>query len=118
MDTQERMKVMKKKRQTYLGMYQNGELGVAAQIHVWHDEQNLTVEYLQYFDMLSFVAMGHVPSFEPINVESTCDICLNDLPQPYDSYKLHYTYMTIAGDFVKAERARDRRKRFGKDATR
>ena len=107
---------MNKKRYTYLGLYENGELSTVAQIHAWHDNKNLTVEYLPYLDMLTFVSLGWTPSFEPINVESTHDICLDDLPEPYDGYKLHYTFITIAGEFVAAEREWERKRHTMKGA--
>ncbi len=95
---------MKKAKPTYLALYQRGQQDICAQIHRWHDDKHLTVEYLDYFDIISFISMGAEPAFEPICVEKTHDIDLENLPVGYDDFKLHYTWLTIARDFVAEEK--------------
>lgn len=96
------------KKHTYLGLYTDGQLNTSAQIHHWHDDKHLTVEYLDYISMTVWVSTGREPSFTPIEPEATHDIDLDDLPDGYDSYKLHYTWLTIARDFIKGEKAYQR----------
>ena len=88
----------------YIGLCKDGYMDICAQIHCWHDSKHLTVEYLPYLDMAVWISMGQEPSFTPIEVLNTLDIDLDALPEGYDSCALHYTWLTVARDFLEAER--------------
>ena len=89
--------------QKYLALYSNGDLNTCAQIHAWHDAAHCTVEYLPYYSMFVWVSVGIEPGLEPINPKECYDIDLDNLPDGYDDYKLHHTWLTVAGDFARAE---------------
>ena len=106
-----------KSKHTYLVVYENigdGEAGIfngCAQIHHWHDDQNITIEWLPYFDMIVYASTGNTPSFEPIDIKNVADINLSEMEEEYE---LHYTFLTVLRDFVKSEKVRDRRENANK----
>ena len=90
-------------KQQYIGFYEDGQLDKSAIIHEWHDNENITLEYITYLDMIYFASPGLSPSLEKdcINPEYCEDVNLSDCK---GSFKLHYTFFTLIGDFIKAER--------------
>ena len=92
-------------KQQFITIYnEDGSIKNIAIIHKWHDENNLTGEYLEYFDMLHFAAAGKQPSTEKEHtlVENCDDIKLDQCGR----YKLHFTFYTVMSEFIKSEKAK------------
>lgn len=92
-------------KQKFISIYkEDGSIKNLAIIHEWHDEKKLTVEYLEYFDMLQFAAAGKGPATEKehILVENCEDINLDKCGE----YKLHFTFHTVMGEFIRAQKSK------------
>ncbi len=96
-------------KQQYIGFYEYGKLDRSAIIHEWHDNENITIEYISYFDMIYFATSGSSPSLaaENINPEQCQDVNLSECKE---DFKLHFTFLTIMGDFIRAERDYEKKK--------
>ena len=94
----------------YIGLYNSEDdpfLNMVGQIH--EKRQNtLVVEWIDYFDVLLCICFGCEPSWEDVVLENFEELKLNDLER---NYKLFYSWPTVAGEMVKAEKAMATRRR-------
>lgn len=93
---------MKQKFITFPDEY--GLLNSVAIIHYTHDDDNLTIEYLDWFEVELFMLRGCVPSVKKKDILS--DKCEDIKLSECKGYKLHYTWHTVVGDYVRSNNMR------------
>ena len=101
MTTQRKSKQAKVPEPLYLCLYKDGYLDCAAQIYERHSDTLITVEYLPYFSMMVWVSAGIRPALDPVDVEATETLNLDEIKE---TYKFHYSWVTVARDFAKSEK--------------
>lgn len=94
----------KVKRQRYITMFDKAGLtNMCGIIWKWHDDQNLTVEWIPAIEVDMICMTGSIVDLKaPIVPEMCQDINL----QTAGEYKLHYTWFTAAGDWIRDGRRR------------
>lgn len=83
---------------------ENGVLNSVAIIHYVHDDEDLTIEYLDWMEFELFLVRGVAPSCEKEDIlsEKCEDIKLSEHP----GYKLHYTWHTVIAEYERSQRQR------------
>lgn len=76
-----------------------GELSYSAEILEDHGDGILTVECIDYFDMIILCSSGSIPN-DTIVMENCMEFDLKALP----SYKIHHSFLTVGAEFIRAER--------------
>lgn len=69
------------------------------------------LEAISNFDLITIIASGSEPSDEAV-IEQICEMKLSDIENP----KVFYSWLGIASEFIRAEKARDQRESFSKAA--
>ena len=87
----------------YVGSYaSDGLLNTVYQVHEIKGDVYI-LEAISYFDLVCIIESGCEPS-EKVVIEQVYELKLSDIENP----KLFYSWIGIAGEFVRAERVRDR----------
>lgn len=94
--------MIKQKFITFVG--EEGLLNSVAIIHYVHDEDNLTVEYIDWFEVELFLMRGAVPSCDKKDILS--DKCEDIKLSEHQGYKLHYTWHTVIAEYERSQRLR------------
>lgn len=94
------------KRQQYVTITgSDGFIDYGGIIRKWNDDQHLTIEWIPVLDIDIMLRRGMEPNVnDPIIPENCEDIDLKDGRR----YRLHYTWLTVAGTFIRDARRRDR----------
>ena len=96
----------------YVGSYNSdGLLNIVYQVHEVIGDVYV-LESVSYFDLIYFISNGSEPSDEPV-IEQICEMRLSDIENP----KVFYSWLGIASEFVRTEKARDQRESFSKAAS-
>lgn len=90
---------MKGKRKFITTYTDQGELSYSAEILEDHGDGILTVECIDYFDMVVLCLNGSIPN-DTIVMENCMEFDLKELP----SYKIHHSFLTVGAEFIRAER--------------
>ena len=95
----------------YVGSYtSDGLLNIVYQVHEIIGDVYV-LEAISYFDLITLIASGSEPSDEPV-IEQICEMRLSDIENP----KVFYSWLGIASEFIRAEKARDQRESFLRSA--
>lgn len=86
---------------------EKGRSNMVGIIHYWHDEKNLTVEWISYLDVVLMWETKRKPNLSKSAIvsEQCEDINLAEVGE--GNYKLHYTWYTVIVDFARAEKVRN-----------
>ena len=87
----------------YIGVFDSPNdpyINRIGQIHEKHGDI-LTVEWIDYFDMLFAISRGYEPSWDEVVGKNVEEI---DSKRMSDRHKFYYSWLTVAGEFIKAEK--------------
>ena len=95
----------------YVGSYtSDGLLNIVYQVHEIIGDV-CVLEAISFFDLITIIASVSEPSDEAV-IEQICEMKLSDIENP----KVFYSWLGIASEFIRAEKARDQRESFSKAA--
>ena len=91
---------MKQAKQKFITIVdEEGITNKAGIIHEWHDDYNITVEWIPFIEIAIMSMFGKEPDNNPIISERCEDVDLQKLSE--GSYKLHFTWLTVNGAYVR-----------------
>ena len=91
---------MKQAKQKFITIVdEEGITNKAGIIHEWHDDYNITVEWIPFIEIAIMSVFGKEPDSNTIITEMCEDVDLQKLSE--GSYKLHFTWLTVNGAYVR-----------------
>lgn len=87
---------------------EEGLLNSVGIIHYVHNEDDLTVEFIDWLEVEFFLIRGAVPSCDKKDILS--DKCEDIKLSEHPGYKLHYTWHTVIAEYVRSEKIRKERR--------
>lgn len=91
----------KKTKDKWIATYnEDGIIGTQGRIIETHEDNFLIVEFIPYFDMITFCMFGGIPD-DKIQMELCGEIDLNENKR----YKIFHSFLSLASEFIRNQKS-------------